>query len=45
MNKSKGICQKVDQYTLNSREPAYIGKGLDDKEKGGSNVWDSTQER
>src|SRR5206468_297059 len=32
-------------YTLNPRDPTYDGRGLDHKDTGCSNTWDSTPER
>jgi prepilin-type N-terminal cleavage/methylation domain-containing protein/prepilin-type processing-associated H-X9-DG protein len=34
-----------NQYTINPRDPTYIGRGNDGKETGCSNIWDSSTER
>jgi prepilin-type N-terminal cleavage/methylation domain-containing protein len=35
----------MSQYVINPRDPGYTGRGIDGKEKGCSNVWESTVER
>jgi prepilin-type N-terminal cleavage/methylation domain-containing protein/prepilin-type processing-associated H-X9-DG protein len=35
----------MGRYVINPRDPDYSGKGLDGKEKGCSNAWESTPER